>query len=65
MGRTPQFQQQESLIDFTLDKWPEARPEARVRTSNSLLFGDKHQAAREELWWLHSEAEALQIKLKQ
>ena len=64
MGRTLPFQQQESLIDFTLDRWPEARPEARVRTSDSLLFGDEHQAAREELRRLRSEAEALQIELE-
>ena len=60
-----QFQQQELLIDFTLDRWPEARPEASVRTPDSLLFGDEHQAAREGLRQLRSEAEELQIKLEQ
>ena len=63
-GRTQLFQQQESLIDFTLNRWPEARPEARVRTRDSLLFGEEHQAAREGLQWLRSETEALQIELE-
>ena len=35
-----------------------------MRTSDSLLFGDEHQAAREELRRLRSEAEAIQIELE-
>ena len=49
-----QFQQQELLIDFTLNRWPEAQPEVRVLTRDSPLFGNEHQAAREGLQLLRS-----------